>query len=68
VKETKEYLLFDFSTTNHLPIFELVAMGSIVNLDFLKKNFPEIEFIQHQTFEGTALGVAYMISDSTKKQ
>ncbi len=43
VKETKEYLLFDFSTTNHLPIFELVAMGSIVNLDFLKKNFPEIE-------------------------
>ncbi len=41
-EKTKDYALFDFSQIHVLPIFELVAMGSIVDGRYLKKNFPQI--------------------------
>ena len=43
VKETDDYILFDFTNTKKLPIFELVAMSSMVDLNYLKQNFPEIK-------------------------
>jgi glycosyltransferase involved in cell wall biosynthesis len=42
VKETDRYLCFDFSNARTLPIFELVAMGSVVDASFLKQHFPVI--------------------------
>lgn len=43
IKENNDYVIFDFSNTKKLPIFELVAMSSMVDLKYLKQNFPEIK-------------------------
>jgi glycosyltransferase involved in cell wall biosynthesis len=43
-KETKNYIVFNFSSVHKLPIFELVAMSSMVDLVYLKKNFPETKY------------------------
>lgn len=42
VEENDSRVIFDFSASYDLPIFELVAMGSIVDLNYLKTNFPNI--------------------------
>ncbi|MCS6955736.1 MAG: glycosyltransferase family 2 protein [Candidatus Calescibacterium sp.] len=42
VKENNNYILFNFQESKNLPIFELVAMGSMIDSDFMKNNFPEI--------------------------
>lgn len=42
VHEDSRHIVFDFSECPSLPIFELVTMGSLVDLHYLKKNFPEI--------------------------
>ncbi len=42
IEQNEDYAIFDFSKDQMLPIFELVAMGSIVDIRYLKKNFPEI--------------------------
>ncbi len=41
--ENKDGIAFDFSQVRDLPIFELVAMGSMVDHMYLKKNFPTIK-------------------------
>jgi glycosyltransferase involved in cell wall biosynthesis len=40
--DTHDHVLVDFSKSIERPIFELVAMGSIVDLAYCKKNFPNI--------------------------
>lgn len=42
IHEDAEKVVFDFSNTKILPIFELVAMASIVDVRYLKKEYPEI--------------------------
>ncbi|PIR43600.1 glycosyl transferase [candidate division WWE3 bacterium CG10_big_fil_rev_8_21_14_0_10_32_10] len=42
-KETNDYVLFNFKNVKKLPIFELVAMSSMVDFKFLKKEFPQIK-------------------------
>ncbi|MCX8008471.1 MAG: glycosyltransferase family 2 protein [Patescibacteria group bacterium] len=42
VKENDNYILFNFYECRNLPIFELVAMGSIIDANFMKNNFPKI--------------------------
>lgn len=42
VKDTEDYIIFDFPENHDLPIFELVAMGSIIDLQYFKINFPEL--------------------------
>ncbi len=42
VEENKDHIIFDFSHCRELPIFELAAMGSIVDLQYLRTNFPNI--------------------------
>lgn len=43
LREDNNCVVFDFSKSKRLPLFELVAMGSVIDLDYLKKNFPEIK-------------------------
>lgn len=43
VKENENYIVLDFAHAKKLPIFELVAMSSMVDLTYLKKTFPEIK-------------------------
>lgn len=40
--ENYEYLIVNFNKVKFLPIFELVAMGSIIKANYFKKEFPEI--------------------------
>lgn len=42
-KEDKEAIVFDFSKSKPLPLIELVAMGCMVDLKYLKKEFPQIK-------------------------
>lgn len=42
VAETKDHIIFDFSNCRDLPLFELGAMGGMVDLNFLKAYAPEI--------------------------
>lgn len=41
IGETKEKVIFDLSQTDELPIIELCAAGSAVDLRYMKKNFPQ---------------------------
>lgn len=40
--ENKDHVVFSFTHVSRLPIFELVAMGSVVDRKYLNKQFPEI--------------------------
>lgn len=40
-KETDKYCVFDFSFSKNLPLMELVAMASMLDVKFVKKQFPE---------------------------
>ncbi len=42
LQEDKDCVIFNFSESKRLPLFELVAMGSIVDVHYLRENFPEI--------------------------
>lgn len=42
VKENKECVVFDFSKTVNAPFIELISMSAMIDLVFVKKNFPEI--------------------------
>lgn len=42
IYESKDMVVIDFSSDINLPIFELVAMGSMIDLEYCKKNFPDI--------------------------
>ncbi len=42
VYENTDHIVFDFSDRNELPIFELVAMGSVIDLAYCKKHFPDV--------------------------
>ncbi len=42
VKETKEYAVFDLSSSSRLPLMELAAASSVIDGDFFKKNFIEV--------------------------
>ena len=41
INETKEKVIFDLSSIEALPIIELCAAGSAVDLKYMKKNFPQ---------------------------
>ncbi|OGM31309.1 hypothetical protein A2803_03900 [Candidatus Woesebacteria bacterium RIFCSPHIGHO2_01_FULL_44_21] len=41
ISETKDYAIFDLNKTANLPLFELVAGGSIFNGEYLKNAFPQ---------------------------
>lgn len=41
--ENQSYVIFDFSKTTPLPLIELVAMGCMVDLRYLKKEFVKIK-------------------------
>jgi glycosyltransferase involved in cell wall biosynthesis len=43
-KETESYLIIDFARMKHLPIMELVALGSMIDKDYFCVTFPEILF------------------------
>lgn len=43
VLETQNFAVFDFSKIKLLPLVELVVMGDIINLEFIKKEFPQIK-------------------------
>lgn len=43
VDTTKNYIIFDLSHEKVLPIIELIAMGSMVDLQYLKRAFPKIK-------------------------
>ncbi len=40
--ENKQFITFDFSHAKPLPLIELVAMGCMVDLNYLRKEFPKI--------------------------
>ena len=42
VSENNQNIVFDFSNIRPLPIMELVAMGSILDLKYLRENFPDL--------------------------
>lgn len=42
-RENKESFVFDFSKSKPLPLIELVAMGCMVDLKYLKNEFPKIK-------------------------
>lgn len=42
VKENKDFTVFDFSRDKVFPPFELVQGGSMLDLSFLKRQFPEV--------------------------
>jgi len=42
ITEDKQSVTFDFSDAKPLPLIELVAMGCMTDLKYLKKNFPKI--------------------------
>ena len=43
VKENKNEVLFNLAHVKPLPIIELIAMGSMTDLEYLKLNFPQIK-------------------------
>ena len=67
---TKEIAVSVSTWIKSLPVApkSIVVDGGITQspflLEALRKNFPEIVFIEQPTFEGTALGVAFMVFDS----
>ncbi len=67
---TKEIAISISPWIKSLPVApkSIVVDGGITQspflLEALRKNFPEIAFIEQPTFEGTALGVAFMVFDS----
>lgn len=42
IEESEDYLVTSYFNTKKLPIIELVAMGSVINLQYIRKNLPEI--------------------------
>lgn len=65
VQDTKDYSVFNFSNVAELPIFELVAMGSMIDREYVKKLFPAINktpgFIPHMFYlmvsKGANIGI-----------
>ena len=43
VGKAKGAYVFDFSGSAQLPIFELVAMGSMIDLRYIRKHFPQVK-------------------------
>jgi hypothetical protein len=43
IRETKSYLVFNFSEAKVLPLIELVAMASMIDLSYIKDRFPVIK-------------------------
>lgn len=41
VEDTKDFVIFDIDQKKSLPLIELLAGGSMFNLEYVKKNFPE---------------------------
>lgn len=42
VSNNSDHIVFDFSDCRTLPIFELVAMGTIIDISYLKSHVPDI--------------------------
>lgn len=40
--DDRNFVVFDFSNTNSLPLLEFVEMGGIIDLNYFKKTFPQI--------------------------
>lgn len=43
VHEDENFVLFDFTRVKPLPLLELVAMGCMIDLKYVRNNFPEIK-------------------------
>ncbi len=43
VAEDKNFIVFDFSSTESLPLLEFVEMGGVIDLNYFKKTFPQIK-------------------------
>lgn len=43
ISEKKNFMVFDFSYTKSLPLLEFVEMGGIIDLNYFKKEFPQIK-------------------------
>lgn len=43
VKDMRQYTIFDLTEAKILPIIELIAMGSMVDIAYLKATFPDIK-------------------------
>lgn len=64
ISETKDFLVFGLSRIKTLPIIELAAGGSMFDIKFLKKEFPEtterIELLPHFFYLLHLLGYSYI--------